>query len=540
MPKNNREIEDRVLKALASLQDQSKPNFAKTAREFAVPVDRLRRRWKGQKSLFTRQPNGRKLNPAQELALCEYINYFDTVGLSINRAQIGIAANSILEEAHSDKTTEPPQIGEHWLARFLQRHPEFYRRRRRAIDIERATALDKSVVERWFDDYQRVVTEHGILPEDIYNFDETGFQIGVGQDQYIITREPRKKLFNGSITNRESVTVLEAVSADGFTCPPLIILSGRQALLRWFEGLDSDEHIAVTDTGYMNDVLAYQWIQLFHKWTIGRTKGAKRLVLCDRFGSHLTRQFIKFCEKNNIILFFLLAHSSHILQPLDVGVFNVYKHWHSEAIEAATATGCTKFTKDEFLHAITQIRQKTFRPQTIKYGFKLAGLWPINSKLITDELPLYDDDDDDRPRDTTPSTTSQPSDFSTPKTAKKVKRISDYVNTHSPTSSHYKQALDKLRKSAEMTMTLASELQRQFDATQAATAARLARRNASRRHARITGIISSSQVKEMKRKEYKLSEEADQKRQRRKWKKVLVEIRKYGRTQKRLKNPNFF
>ncbi|KAJ5104254.1 hypothetical protein N7532_004783 [Penicillium argentinense] len=354
MPKNNREIEDQVLKALASLQDQSKPNFAKTAREFAVPVDRLRRRWKGQKSLFTRQPNGRKLNPAQELALCEYINYFDTVGLSINRAQISIAANSILEEAHSDKNTKPPQIGEHWLARFLQRHPELYR---------------------------------------------------------------------------------QAISVDGFTCPPLIILSGRQALLRWFEGLHGDEHIAVTDTGYMNDVLAYQWIQLFHKWT------------------------------------------------------------------------------DEFLYAITQIRHKTFRPQTSKYGFKLTGLWPINSNLITDELSLYDNDND-RSRDTTPPTTSQHSDFSTPKTAKKVRRISDYIDTHNPTSSHYKQALEKLRKSAEMTVTLASELQRQFDTTQAATAARLARRNASRRHARITGIISPSQVKEIKRKEYKLSEEADQKRQR--------------------------
>ncbi|KAJ5095168.1 hypothetical protein N7532_007459 [Penicillium argentinense] len=109
-----------------------------------------------------------------------------------------------------------------------------------------------------------------------------------------------------------------------------------------------------------------------------------------------------------------------------------------------------------------------------------------------------------------------------------MRRMSDYIDTHNPTSSHYKQALEKLRKSAEMTVTLASELQRQFDTTQAATAARLARRNASRRHARITGVISPSQFKEIKRKQYKLSEEADQKRQRQRWKKVLVEIRKYG------------
>ena len=165
-----------------------------------------------------------------------------------------------------------------------QSTPEYYIRRRRALDVERASALDKTVVERWFQDYQRVVTEHGICQQDIYNFDETGFQIGVGRDQFIITREPKKKLFNGSVTNRESITVLEAVSADGFTCPPLIILSGKQALLRWFDNVKVDEHIAVTDTGYIN----HQWIQLFHKWTINRTLGGKRLVLCNRFGSHLT------------------------------------------------------------------------------------------------------------------------------------------------------------------------------------------------------------------------------------------------------------
>ncbi|EKV04923.1 hypothetical protein PDIP_85680 [Penicillium digitatum Pd1] len=50
-------------KAVDSLSNQSKPNIAKTAREFAVSESRLRRRWKGGKSLFQRQPNGRKLTP---------------------------------------------------------------------------------------------------------------------------------------------------------------------------------------------------------------------------------------------------------------------------------------------------------------------------------------------------------------------------------------------------------------------------------------------------------------------------------------------
>ncbi|EKV14739.1 Transposon, putative [Penicillium digitatum Pd1] len=536
MPKTNKDIEKQLQLALDSLSEQTKPNITKTAREFAVPMHRLRRRWKGGKSLFQRAPNGRKLNPEQEQALCDYIDYFDTVGASINRRQIAIAADSILENDHTDPTTPAPQIGAHWLPRFLKRHPEYYVRRRRALDIERATALDKSVVERWFEDYKQVITEHGICQQDIYNFDETGFQIGVGRDQFIITRHPKKKPCNGSVTNRESVTVLEAVSADGFVCPPLIVLSARQVLLPWFDAIDSDEHLAVTDTGYINDTLAYQWIQLFHKWTIGRTIGTKRLVLCDRFGSHLTRQFIQFCEKNNIILFFLLSHTSHILQPLDVGVLSVYKHWHSEAVEAATMTGCRTFSKDEFLYAIGEIRRKTFRPHTIKLGFKLTGLWPINSKLITDELESYDPFDDNSPQSNTPSIASQNTEFSTPKTAERIRRISYRLNQYDPTTQRFKEGLAKLAKLAKGTeaqVILALQLQREFDQTQAIMGARHARYDTSRRHIPITGIINSTQVKEMKYKEYKLSEKAHQDKTRRKWKKVLIEIRKHGRAKKR-------
>jgi hypothetical protein len=57
----------------------------------------------------------------QRSALCQFIGYFDKAGASINRSQIGIAANSILEEAHrspcstSSLRTIPSQIDLLWL-----------------------------------------------------------------------------------------------------------------------------------------------------------------------------------------------------------------------------------------------------------------------------------------------------------------------------------------------------------------------------------------------------------------------------------------
>jgi hypothetical protein len=51
--------------------------------------------------------------------------------------------------------------------------------------------------------------------------------------------------------------------------------------------------------------------------------------------------------------------------PLDVGVFSLYKHWHSKSVDAATRTGCTNYTKIDMLAALKDIRTKTFKRSTI-------------------------------------------------------------------------------------------------------------------------------------------------------------------------------
>lgn len=68
------------------------------------------------------------------------------------------------------------------------------------------------------------------------------------------------------------------------------------------------------------------------------------MLICDQFGSHLTYDFVKYCEDHKIIPFFLPPHSSHLLQPLDVGVFSAYKHWHSEWVYDATVSGYERIT----------------------------------------------------------------------------------------------------------------------------------------------------------------------------------------------------
>src|SRR5262249_17545084 len=57
-----------------------------------------------------------------------------------------------------------------------------------------------------------------------------------------------------------------------------------------------------------------------------KANGKPRLLICDEHDSHITASWIAHYMKNNIIFMVLPPHSSHLTQPLDVGVFGVEGH----------------------------------------------------------------------------------------------------------------------------------------------------------------------------------------------------------------------
>jgi hypothetical protein len=78
-----------------------------------------------------------------------------------------------------------------------------------------------------------VLDEYAIQPGDLYNMDETGIRIGVGGQQYIVTMAGDDDAVQSpSDTNRESVTVVETIAADGSVLAPFIILKGKVHLLK--------------------------------------------------------------------------------------------------------------------------------------------------------------------------------------------------------------------------------------------------------------------------------------------------------------------
>ena len=86
-------------------------------------------------------------------------------------------------------TTSPPTIGINWVSNFIKRYTDIVTSRfSRRYDYQRAQCEDPTVIKEWFDSVQRVVAQYGIANEDIFNFDETGFAMGLTATAKVITR----------------------------------------------------------------------------------------------------------------------------------------------------------------------------------------------------------------------------------------------------------------------------------------------------------------------------------------------------------------
>ena len=219
-------MESRIQEAVNHIRRFPDAKIATVAKEFGVPRNRLRYRLEGQSPKNGQPAANTKLSRAEESALCRYIDRLDRINLAVRPEFVTDAANYILRERTSQSQAgDPLLVGPNWTTRFLTRH-KCSKRLQKKLHADRQASEDLSRVAKYFQKLSDICERDGILPDDTWNMDETGFRIGVGKDQLIVTKRKRAHYF-GILENRESATAIEAISAGGQYIPAFLILAGQ-------------------------------------------------------------------------------------------------------------------------------------------------------------------------------------------------------------------------------------------------------------------------------------------------------------------------
>lgn len=169
--------------AFAAIQNSQISSIREAARRFSVPRSSLQRRLNGDTFRAEQRANNHKLTEFEEISLLQWVLSMDSRKAAPRPAMAQEMANILLAQRCQQR------VGQNWVYKFAKRHDELKTRFSRRYNYERAKCEDPKVIEEWFQCVRRTIAEHGIQSDDIYNFDETGFEMGLISTARVVTRE---------------------------------------------------------------------------------------------------------------------------------------------------------------------------------------------------------------------------------------------------------------------------------------------------------------------------------------------------------------
>lgn len=289
--------------------------------------------------------------------------------------------SSIFQHPTTDSQIPPP--GKNWPQAFYKRHPELRSRRLKPIDWKRDDRHIEEKVHQWFGVIGRELADPAILLENVYNMDETGVLLSVLNSLKVLVSKNDLREHRGAAVKRTLVTAIECISADGRCLSPLIIWPAATHRSAWTTHPTPGWHFACSKSGYADTDISLYWMQhVFDPQTRDRAGGKPRLLISDGFGPHESLEVLKFCYANQIILCRLPSHTSHKLQPCDVGVFGPLKVAYRAQVEQLYRGGANAIGKPHFTYLYDRARQAALTRRNIRSGWARTGLVPFDPNHV--------------------------------------------------------------------------------------------------------------------------------------------------------------
>jgi hypothetical protein len=282
-------------------------------------------------------------------------------------------------------------VGKHWAERFVTRSAELKMAFNRAKDRQRILQEDPEIIGAWFKLVEETKAKYGVHDDDVHNFDESGFQMGVIGTMKVVTgseRRARPDLIQPG--DREWVTLIQSICAAGYAIPPFIIYKGRVHISAWYEeeSIPGNWKLSVSENGWTNNALGLEWLKHFDAHTKTRQVGVYRLLILDGHESHLNQDFKDYCLEQKILTLCMPPHSSHILQPLDVVCFSPLKRKYSQRVRDLARRRVFHINKEGFLPAFKDAFFDVFTEENCRKAFEASGIVPINAQVVLDRLEV--------------------------------------------------------------------------------------------------------------------------------------------------------
>ncbi|XP_045199039.2 uncharacterized protein LOC123553374 [Mercenaria mercenaria] len=290
------------------------------ARQYGVPHSTLRDRVKGRIDPEALKPGPAPLfSQEQEAKFVDHIKTMAQLGYGFTISEVVDKVSNYA--VYLGKRPKDKPLSIKWFKGFRDRWPEIRVIKPRALSNYRAASTSQAAVSDYFKNLQAVLEASNLMdrPECIYNIDEKGVQTE-HVPPYIVSGHSRVPSIKSS---RSSVTkIIGCGNAIGTQIPPYFVFIGQRMSDDLLAGTTPGSDGTMSPSGWSNSTVFLKYLQShFIKYIQRADQHQPILIILDGHKSHINLPVLEWAKRNNVIIFVLPAHTSHVLQPLDVGCF---------------------------------------------------------------------------------------------------------------------------------------------------------------------------------------------------------------------------
>ena len=358
----------------------------RAATEYSVPVTTLRDRILGNVDI------GAKIGfdtifEHEEEKLVGHIKYMAGIGYGYNKSGIQYMAKDYAVSL-GKPTKAKESLSNNWFYGFIKRWPNLKIVKPQKLSIARAKSASRESLDKYYKELSQVLTSNGLneKPQNIYNVDETGVNTEHSPPKVVCD----KSTIPQNITSNRSSTI--TITASGNTLrnsvPPYFVFPGQRWNEEFLKGACPGSAGEMSKSGWSNSQVFLNYLTnhlaKYVKLPEGKTS-ERVLVLYDGHRSHISLSLADWAKKNNVVLFVLPPHSSHVTQPLDVGVFGPFKSmYYTECQNYLKKHPGINISKYQIAELTSKPYLKAVSAENLISAFRRTGIHPFNNKAITD------------------------------------------------------------------------------------------------------------------------------------------------------------
>ena len=327
------------------------------------------------------------LSNEEEETLVQHAEVMAQLGYGFSNRQFQHLAGELMHSLGRKNNNKP--LSNNWLYAFLSRWSHRVASLTpKKLELARAKCATPESVDKYFKNLGEIIDKYNLQdkPHLIYNADETGIQPEHRPPNVIAT--PGSKPQAVTSPRSTTTTLIGCANALGNAVPPFFIFKGKRFNEDLLQGATPGTRGVMSDSGWSNATVFRQYLEdhFLPHVNGGGTSDNPILLIFDGHASHVSPQLIEWAKDRHIILFVLPAHTSHVLQPLDVAVFGPFKtYYYQECAIFMQKNMGQSITRYDMTKLACRAYLKAMSPTNVQSAFKKTGIFPLERNVIAKE-----------------------------------------------------------------------------------------------------------------------------------------------------------